>query len=324
MGTTTITGRRGIAVLATLAMMAAGGFAHAQSATEDTFTLQVTTLGLCNEPIAWGIEQGIFAQHGLELELLRVTSGAAGIAALQSGDVDVAYVNSLSALQAVESGVAIKIVSGATLSTPDSNAVLVGKDSDIDEPKDLAGKKLAINQLGGLGHILTQSWINESAGKNTRTMFVTLPFPDQVPAVVAGSVDAAQVMATQVVSGAADGTVRSIGNPFYDGVGHIPTVVYIASDAFIEKHPDELARFATAMTELAEAANNPDNNESRYQVTADFCRSSQEIIQKTPEPLYEGQVDMDKLKSLMQVLNAHGQATKVDIETVVADFGRRE
>jgi NitT/TauT family transport system substrate-binding protein len=292
------------------------------SSSDGMKTVRVTSLGLCNEAIVWGIDQGIFAKHNVNVELVKVQSGAAGIAALQSGDTDVAFVNTLSAMQAVEEGVPMKVVSGSGLSTEGANAVVVGADSPIASPKDLQGKKIGINQLGGLGQIVTQAWIEKDAGSKSSAEFVTLPFADQVPAVQNGTVAAAQVTATQARAGEQSGATKSLGNPFFDVAGPLDTAVYLGNEEFVDANTETMTDFAEAMTETADSANDEANDAKRFPVMAASCKSTAEDLAATPEPVYEGQLDMDALNAVVTLLKDQDQISDVDVNSLVPEFAR--
>ncbi|MCD2111313.1 ABC transporter substrate-binding protein [Rhodococcus rhodochrous] len=285
--------------------------------------LRVTTLGLCNEALPWGVEEGVFAEHGIDLELINVQSGAAGISALQAGEVDIAFVNSYSAMQAVAQGIDLVVASGGDQSTDDANAVVVSSGAGVTEPKQLQGKKVGVNQIGGLGHILTQAWIEADAGEASTTEFVALPFPDLLPGVVAGAVDGAQVTAAQAVAGESDGTTVSLGNPFFDGIGSIPTTVYASTGGFAEVNADTLASFADAMTELADLANDPANDEQRWAYTAEFCKSTPETLAQTPEPEFVGRVGIASFESLVSLLVARDSLTDIDLDSFVPEGVRQ-
>ncbi|OFV73852.1 ABC transporter substrate-binding protein [Rhodococcus erythropolis] len=284
--------------------------------------VRVTTLGLCNEAIVWGIDQGIFADHGLNIELVNVQSGAAGIAAMQSGDTDVAFVNTLSAMQAVQEGVPMQVVSGSGLSTAEANAVVVAADSPINSPKGLQGQKIGINQLGGLGQVVTQAWIEQDAGSEATAEFVTLPFADQIQAVQNGTVAAAQVTAIQARSGEESGATRSLGNPFFEVAGPLDTAVYLGNADFVAANTEVMTDFAEAMTATADSANDPANDAARFPVMAASCKSTPEVVAATPEPVYEGQLDMDALNAVVALLEAQDQISDVDVNTLVPEFAR--
>ena len=84
--------------LSAVALSACGGSDEEPAAT-DSGTLRITTLGLCNEvPVYWAEKNGIFADNGLKVELVKSTGGAAALTALQSGDIDLAFTNPFSTM----------------------------------------------------------------------------------------------------------------------------------------------------------------------------------------------------------------------------------
>lgn len=325
--------RRASPTLIASALIVASGLALAGCAAEATpepaatseaglTTLRVSTLGLCDESISWGISEGIFADHGIEVELTTVQSGAAGIAAIQAGEVDVAYANPLTSLQAIAEGVSLKIVSGTGLSTEDSNEVVVTTDSEFTEAADLQGQTIALNALGGLAQIVTEAWIADAVDGESTAQFVAIPFADQVTSVVGGSVPAAEVAASQAVSAHADGTVRTLGNPFFDGIGEIPTAFYVADGDFEEANAETLAAFAEAMTDTATSANDTANDTARDEVRAAACMSTVEALEGSAEPKYEGQLDMGNFDTLVTLLTESEAISEIDVDTIVPSYAQ--
>src|SRR5580658_395091 len=106
-------------------------------------------------PFAWtftpldiGMETGIFAKHGLEIE----ESASAGDAKLQqlltAGSVDIG-IGSGPGMAFSVTGVPAKGVA-AMYGAPRNMAVMVGYDSDIKTIADLKGKKLGCTTVGSL------------------------------------------------------------------------------------------------------------------------------------------------------------------------------
>ena len=104
-------------------------------------------------PFAWsftpldiGIQTGIFAKHGLNIE----ASASAGDAKLQqlltSGSVDIG-IGSGPGMAFSAKGVPAKAVA-AMYSLPRNMAVMVGYDSDVKSVDDLKGKKLGVTTVG--------------------------------------------------------------------------------------------------------------------------------------------------------------------------------
>jgi NitT/TauT family transport system substrate-binding protein len=293
------------------------------SAASGPVSIRVSTLGFCDDPIVWGIDQGIFADHGLDVELTTVQSGAAGVSALQAGEIDIAYANPLTSLQAIDSGIPLNIVSGSSLSNETSNELIVATDSTIKSAADLDGTTVALNALGGLAEILTKAWIDEE-GDGASATFVAVPFADQVTSVVNGTVQSAEVGASQAATAHDEGTVRSLGNPFFDGVGEIPTSFYVADSSWIGENETAAASFAEAMTEVAASANDEANDTDRFDVTAASCGSTAEALSTSAEPTYVGQLDAEAVTALVDLLVAADAIGETDVEAVLPTLARAE
>lgn len=286
-------------------------------------TVRVSTLGFCDDPVAWGIEQGLFAEQGIEVELTTVQSGAAGVAALQAGEIDIAYANPLTSLQAVDAGFDLRVLSGSSLSNETSNEVIVAEGSGIETAADLDGATVALNALGGLAEILTAAWVAEQ-GDGASVEFVAVPFADQVTSVESGAVESAEVGASQAAEAHEAGTVRSLGNPFFDGVGEIPTSFLVASGEWAEANPEAAEGFAAAMTATAASANDPANDDERFAVTAEACGSTPEALAASAEPTYAGRLTVEQFTTLVGLLAAAGAVGDVDADAVLPASARAE
>ena len=90
-------------------------------------------------------------------------AGPAEIEAIFAGEIDLGYIGPVPAVNAnVKSNGEVKIISNAT----NAGAVLlVRKDSGIASVKDLAGKKVAVPQLGNTQHLCLLSLLSENGLK---------------------------------------------------------------------------------------------------------------------------------------------------------------
>lgn len=286
--------------------------------------LRVTSLALCNEVTQYGVDAGIFAKHGLAVELIKTNGGAAGLAAVQSGSADVAFVNPVTTLKAAESGVPISVLTGSALTTEESNAVIAGNDKGINGPADLQGKTVAVNELGGTGQFLTTKWIEAAVGAPVTAKFVALPFAELVTAVENGQVDAAQVSSAQVAQISKDGKGKSIGNPIFDGVGPTPGAVYVSMTEFAEANPEAVTDFVAAMDEIAAVSNDPAQDTPRYESLSRYCKTPAADLPAIAEPAYEGKLDMAAFQRMADIAFQGGLiASDLDVTTLVPEGSRR-
>ena len=311
------------AVAATLALVAGCSSDGDTASTngEGLTNLSVTSVGLCNELSQYAKEKGVFAKHGLNVELLPVQSGSAGIAAMQAGEVDVVFSSPQSVLSAADASIPIKIVANSGLTTEDSQALVVGTDSPINSAADLQGKTVAVNDLNGTIVLLTNEWVERAAGAKSTVKFVALPFPDIAPAAVNGSVDAGAVAAADLVPLEKAATGRSIGNPTFDGVGATPNAIYVAQQSFIEANQPALESFTAAIQEASDMANDEANDTERFEIQSRFCKKDAASIAATPDIEYAGYLDIDAFNNMVGILERGGViAPDTDTDAIVADF----
>lgn len=283
----------------------AGGSA-AGSAAAGTSTLKVTSLGLCAElPVFWAQDKGLFADHGLTVELEKVQGGAAGLAAVQSGAVDVAFANPFTTMKAIDSGIDLKYFANLQMSpvseTQPTNALFVKEDSPIQGFTDFDGKKIAVNELGGINNIVTAAAIKAEGGDPSKVEWVNLPFPDMGAAVAGGKVDAGQGPA-QFMN--ATPGLRDLGNPFVIAGAGQPLLVagYVAPGEAVAANEAAYQGFKDALAEAVTQVNDPANADEALKVQSAGCKQDVELLKKTPQSPYGVPVDpaaMERMRALL-------------------------
>jgi len=199
-------------------------------------------------PFAWtftpldiGMQMGIFAKHGLDIE----ESASSGDAKLQqllaSNSVDIG-IGSGPGMAFAAKGAPAKAVA-AMYSLPRNMAVMVGYDSDIKTVDDLKGKKLGVTTVGSL-----TAWIGDRI--NAKEGWGNSGI-DVVP--IGGMPPARAAIKTHQLDGyigsleigykleeAKEWRVITTATPFVD---HFITHVIFARDELIEKHPETVRAF---------------------------------------------------------------------------------
>src|SRR6202521_49102 len=192
-------------------------------------------------PLDVGIQMGIFAKHGLEIE----ASAAAGDAKLQQAmtadSLDIG-IGGGPGMAFMAKGVPAKAVA-AMAGVPRNMAVMVGYDSPIKTVDDLQGKKLGVTTGGSL-----TDWI----GKRIGTLkgwgpngIITVPIGGMPPARAAiktGQIDG-YIGALEVgysLEEAKEWRVITTATPFVD---HFITHVFFVRDEVIEKRPQAVRAF---------------------------------------------------------------------------------
>lgn len=143
------------------------------------------------------IRQGIFRKHGLDVTTKQFPSGSAIMPAVISGQIQFGFSNIISLLAARDRGVPLISVAGGGTSTGDRardiNAVLVNDNSELRSPKDLVGRKVAINSWNNIGDTTIRTAVRKYGGDHWKVRFVRIPFPEMPAQLTRGAVDAVWV-----------------------------------------------------------------------------------------------------------------------------------
>lgn len=140
-------------------------------------------------PFYYGVQEGIFAKHGIDLKISAGQGSTKTAQATGAGQTDFGWADTPAVLSNIDKGVKIKSVGVFLQTTP--SAVQVFADSNINTPADLAGKTIAV-----------------SAGDAPTTTFPMFLDKANVPAdqVTQQSLDSAGKMSA-MLSGRVDGLI---------------------------------------------------------------------------------------------------------------------
>lgn len=121
---------------------------------------------------------GIFAKHGLNVEIVPLTSGAAGAAAVASGALDVIFSNVLSLAIAYEKGIPLTAIAVANIYSPKdwgSGVLAVKRTSTLNSAKSFAGTTIAVNALKNAMELGARAWLDAHGGDSNTVKWVEIP-----------------------------------------------------------------------------------------------------------------------------------------------------
>jgi NitT/TauT family transport system substrate-binding protein len=209
-----------------------------------------------------GIEEGFFADRGIEITVETGQGGAALLPAVVSQQLDFATSNPVSLLQAREEGLGVKVIghwtSALSEGDTDINGVVAAADSGMTSAADLAGHTVAVNTLNGMGGLTIREAVRQDGGDPDAVEFVELPFPDMPAALAAGNVDAVWVPEPFLTTLQADGN-QVVSYSSKESVEGHPTQLFFTSEQLMESDPELVDDFVAALEETLEFADaNPD------------------------------------------------------------------
>ncbi len=203
-----------------------------------------------------GLASGEFQKQigeNYDVEFKTFNAGPAELEAFLAGEVDLGYIGPGPAINGyVKSGGELVILAGAT----NAGAILVSeKDLIIDDLKDLAGKKIAVPQLGNTQHLsllnlLSQNGLSDTT-KGGDVEIVAADNPDIKTLLDSGEVDAAFVpepWGSRLVAEVGANIILDYDEVFRDG--RYTTAVVIGRREYVEAHPKIVEAFLKAHVEL--------------------------------------------------------------------------
>jgi NitT/TauT family transport system substrate-binding protein len=192
---------------------------------------------------------GLFARAGLNVQIQQFPGGAAILAGIVAGALDIGAGNPLPLANAREHGFDVVFVAPGTIYdstlTP-VDGMIVAPNSSLHTPKDLEGKTVGVNSLHSLDQIATQAWVDRNGGDAKAVKFVEVPNNVMVDAVADGRVDAAVVGDPGYTTGVTSGRVRRLGDPYTAIAKRFMLTAWFATRAWAAAHPEVVGNFAAA------------------------------------------------------------------------------
>lgn len=309
--------RGAAAALAILALVATGCSEDEDPPAEDGGQEQVTlrvgdVLGTPAAFLQYAVQEGFFEEQGLDVQVEPNPGGAANIPGVQAGDFELAGSNVVSVLLARSQGLELKLISAGTFGgeTPETDfaQILVTADSDIQGPEDLAGRSVAINTLANIAEVTARASIENAGGEHENIDFVELGFPDMIPALQEGQVDAIFEIEPFVSIGLAQG-LRSVVAPYAGTEPGMAIGSYFSSDEYIEQNPDVIDRFIAGVSAAGEAvAADPDAFRDALVELADLDPA---VAAEVVIPTWGGPVDVQSVELIGDLMVRYGLIEEV-------------
>jgi NitT/TauT family transport system substrate-binding protein len=244
---------------------------------------------------------GIFKKYGInaEITLLRKGGGAAAVAAVTGGAADIGEGDIISATNAHQRGIPIVLLapSGIFRATAPTTEVVVAKNSPIQSGKDLEGKSIALISPEGPSRVATNLWLESSGAALDKVSFIELPAVDMAANVERGTVAAAVINEPSLV--ASQSCCRVLANNF-QSVGNVWQLnAWYATAEWVAKNPALARKFAQAMREAAQWANNPANHAQSGAILAKYTPFPPELLPKMNRATYGETLDPKTMQPLL-------------------------
>jgi ABC-type nitrate/sulfonate/bicarbonate transport system substrate-binding protein len=253
-------------------------------------------------------EHDLFTAEDLDVTLATTAGGAQAIPALVAGEFDVTYGNYTSVFLAAQQGLPLQLVAGNDLGG-DDHSVLVAADSPIQEPADLAGKRIAVNNLLNIGTVAINTRLAEFGVDPGTVTYVELPYPDMQPALERGDVDAIWQVEPFQASALAAGS-RIVLPMFAGSTEGMPVAGWVTTKEFASENPEALAAFQRALE--ASMAELQDDRARLVELVPTYTQVPAEVVEQVAMPTWTADLDAGRLQEIADLM--------LDYDLIDAEF----
>lgn len=294
-----------------LALTACGSSASPEATASDDAPIDISILRSVTsgfEPLYLAEEQGIWADHGLNVEILDGGSSQDNAAQIISGQVDFSYVGMAALGGAAASDLDVEgIVQVQARVEPYSDGVMVAASSSIESLEDLGGKNVAYGtDTVAISKLLTDAGVDPAT-----VNFVSMPDVSTMAAAVeSGTVDAALPYGSAYFAAKTDDSLRII----FEGYTSVafpdsPVLAIMSSKSFVEENPEAVERFVAAWEEAVAYANeHVDEADALLQEMTGLSDETMALLERQP---FDAAVDFDATDELLAAYYEAGAFQKL-------------
>lgn len=283
----------------------------------------ITTIYYDAVPILYAQRTGMFAKAGLDLQLGRLANGAAIMAAIAGGSLDVGKSTIPTIISAFGHGVPIEIIApGAIYDAKSPNSgLLVPKDSPIHGPADLSGKVIAVNDLTAPTRLAIYEWMAENGQNKDAVKFVEIGMSAMPAAMDDHRVDAGMLTSPLMDEALATGKYRSVIAVMSIIAPRQLFSAYVATRDWAAAHKDAVRRFASVI--VAAAAYTNAHHREMVATIADLIGAPVEQVRQMTWPEGGTAVLVKEMQPVIDVSAKYGFiAKRFDARDMIFDPGK--
>lgn len=265
-------------------------------------------------------DKGFFEAAGLAVEVSNnMSSGAAALAAVAGGAVDIGLSNAGSVAAGVLHGLPFTIIADGALydRRQPTTFLCAAPNSPISKAADLNGKTIAVNGLKQALQAETQQWIDKNGGKSETVRFVEMPVSAMAPAIESGRIDAASI--SEPAATMAKEKVKVIGTPLDAVAPLFSQISCVSNRRWVEANKDRVQRFRSAMERAAQWAN--DNAHEAEALLAGYMHISPAIAFSMSPNHYPTTLEASNLQPAINLMAKYGFISKrIDVSSIITSF----
>jgi NitT/TauT family transport system substrate-binding protein len=265
--------------------------------------------------------QGYFAAENLTVTPQIVRGGAVGIPAMLSGSLDIVYSNGTSIVQAISSGIDLRVILEGTpvgATPPDPGALLKRKGDPFKTGKDMEGKVIGVNVLGDVQWMFVTAWIKATGGDPAKVKIIELAFPEMIAALKQGRVDSVLALDPFMTIGFGDPGIELLDWILSRVYANGPVAFYAVTPEFAQTRANDVRAYIRAYRRGAAWLNANQGKDAFYNLIAGFTSMNADLIRKMTQIPAHADIDRNTLPRLTALMAQTGLLkSPVDLRTKI-------
>ncbi|WP_328767352.1 ABC transporter substrate-binding protein [Streptomyces sp. NBC_00286] len=279
------------------------------TAADGTTTVKVGIIPILDvAPVYLGQKKGFYEKRGLKLELTPAQGGAAIVPGVLNNEFQFGFSNTTSLLVAQSKKVPVKVVANGVASTAEEGADFMGttvkKGSPIKSPKQLEGKKVAVNSLNNICDTSIKESVRKDGGDASKLKFVEMPF-DQMPAALENDDVDAACTPEPALSTVKEAGGTAIAASFYDVDPNLTVAMYFTSQQYAKQNPELVKKFQEATAESLEYADS--HPDEVREIVATYTKIPPTLLEKLTLPHWPAEPNRASIERLAELAKQDGQ-----------------
>lgn len=203
-------------------------------------------------------QKGLFAKEGVNVDVMPLPGAAqVQIPMVLNGQIDLGVASTGDLLPGITHGIKLQTIANvgsvAVGDVSKSTTDLIYKDPKITRPRDLEGKTVGLNSIGGTLQLTVSAVIKADGGDPKKVHYIQVPVQDMQSAIEKGQIAAGQGFEPFLSSSLKSGlkALFSTNQP----VAGLPAAVYFATPKLLKARAKDVAAFVRAMNAAAQLVN---------------------------------------------------------------------
>jgi NitT/TauT family transport system substrate-binding protein len=294
--------KRSSVLAAALAAAISPGLGKRAVADEGPAVLRVGTgVSDTSSEVLYALELGLFKKRGLDVQVQQLPSGAAEVAAVAGGSLDIAESNVVSLAAAHLRGLPFVYIDPAApySSAAPTTVFICGKTSAFRTGKDINGKTIAVTALRDSSQLGPTAWTDKTGGDSSTLHFVELPMSEFAAAIGRGTIDAAPISEPLLHMALQAGGVRVFAKMFDAIAPQFMQNGWFTTTDWLKRNPGAAARFAEAIAEAAHWANR--NHTASAQILKRYSRMPPDVVDTMVRATFAERLDPRLFQAIIDV-----------------------